>query len=59
VADRPNDDQVSFIHRFGASLDRHVHYHSCIINGMFDAAAAIVEQVRIRVLVNSMSGLPD
>jgi hypothetical protein len=64
---------VSFIHRFGASLNRHVHYHCCVIDGVFeavedaseiseagrfqpaaaltpDAAAAILEQVRVRVL---------
>ncbi len=27
---------MSFIHRFGASLNRHVHYHCCIIDGVFE-----------------------
>jgi hypothetical protein len=27
---------VNFIHRFGASLNRHVHYHCCVINGVFE-----------------------
>jgi hypothetical protein len=27
---------LSFIHRFGASLNRHVHDHCCIIDGVFD-----------------------
>jgi hypothetical protein len=27
---------VSFIHRFGASLNRHIHYHCCIIDGVFE-----------------------
>jgi len=27
---------VSFIHRFGASLNRHVHYHCCVIDGVFE-----------------------
>jgi hypothetical protein len=27
---------VSFIHRFGASLNRHVHYHCCIIDRVFE-----------------------
>ena len=27
---------VSFIHRFGASLNRHVHYNCCIIDGVFE-----------------------
>ena len=27
---------VSFIHRFGASLKRHVHYHCCVIDAVFE-----------------------
>ncbi|WPL14899.1 Putative transposase [Thiorhodovibrio litoralis] len=27
---------VSFIHRFGSSLNRHVHYHCCVIDGVFE-----------------------
>ncbi|WP_162268010.1 transposase [Thiohalocapsa sp. ML1] len=27
---------MSFIHRFGASLNRHVHDHCCVIDGGFD-----------------------
>jgi len=30
---------VSFIHRFGASLNRHVHYHCCVIDGVFEPVA--------------------
>ena len=29
---------VSFIHRFGASLNRDVHYHGCVIDGVFEPA---------------------
>ena len=29
---------MSFIHRFGASLNRHVHYHCCVIDGVFEPA---------------------
>jgi len=29
---------VSFIHRFGASLNRHIHFHCCIIDGVFERA---------------------
>jgi hypothetical protein len=29
---------VSFIHRFGVSLNRHVHYHCCVIDGVFEPA---------------------
>ena len=39
---------VSFIHRFGASLNRHVHYHCCIIDGMFEAVPGAGEAVRFR-----------
>ena len=31
---------VSFIHRFGASLNRHIHYHCCVIDGVFEPVAA-------------------
>ncbi|MBK5967423.1 MULTISPECIES: transposase [Thiorhodovibrio] len=27
---------VSYIHRFGSSLNRYVHYHCCVIDGVFD-----------------------
>ena len=26
---------VSFVHRFGAALNRHLHYHCCILAGVF------------------------
>jgi hypothetical protein len=29
---------VSFIHRFGSSRNRHVHYHCCVIDGAFEPA---------------------
>jgi hypothetical protein len=30
---------VSFVHRFGASLNRHLHYHCCILDGVFEPPA--------------------
>jgi hypothetical protein len=30
---------VAFIHRFGSSLNEHVHFHCCIIDGVFEPAA--------------------
>jgi hypothetical protein len=42
---------VSFIHRFGASLNRHVHYHCCVIDGVFEPvkdAGDVPEFVRFR-----------
>ena len=31
---------VSFLHRLGASLNRHLHYHCCILDGVFDPLQA-------------------
>ena len=28
---------VSFLHRFGSTLNRHVHLHACVIDGVFTA----------------------
>jgi hypothetical protein len=42
---------VSFIHRFGASLNRHVHFHCCVIDGVFEPAedaGDIPQSVRFR-----------
>jgi len=42
---------VSFIQRFGASLNRHVHYHCCAIDGVFEPAedaGDIFQSVRLR-----------
>jgi len=27
---------VSFVHRFGSALNRHVHYHCCVLDGLFE-----------------------
>ena len=27
---------VSFVHRFGSSLNRHTHYHCCVLDGLFE-----------------------
>ena len=29
---------VAFIHRFGSSLNEHVHFHCCVIDGVFESA---------------------
>ena len=31
---------LAFIHRIGASLNEHVHFHCCIIDGVFQPAVA-------------------
>ncbi|CAN5689765.1 IS91-like element ISVsa3 family transposase [soil metagenome] len=30
---------VAFIHRFGSSLNTHVHFHVCVVDGVFEVAA--------------------
>ncbi|MBP6559395.1 MAG: IS91 family transposase [Burkholderiaceae bacterium] len=30
---------VAFIHRFGSSLNAHVHFHVCVVDGVFEAVA--------------------
>ena len=34
---------VAFIHRFGSSLNEHVHFHCCVIDGVFEPAVALDE----------------
>ena len=31
---------VAFIHRFGSSLNGHVHFHVCVVDGVFEAVAS-------------------
>ena len=31
---------VAFIHRFGSSLNEHLHFHCCVIDGVFEPAVA-------------------
>jgi hypothetical protein len=37
---------VSFVHRFGAALNRHLNYHCCILDGVFEPLAEGGVQVR-------------
>jgi hypothetical protein len=30
---------VAFIHRFGSSLNEHVHFHGCVVDGVFEEVA--------------------
>ena len=32
---RPRLGAVSFLHRFGSALNRHVHLHACVTDGLF------------------------
>jgi len=27
---------IAFIHRFGSSLNEHVHFHVCVVDGVFE-----------------------
>jgi hypothetical protein len=40
TASRPRLGAVSFLHRFGSVLNRHVHLHACVIDGVFTPPAA-------------------
>jgi hypothetical protein len=33
---------VAFIHRFGSSLNGHVHFHVCVVDGVFEVVPGIV-----------------
>jgi len=35
AAGRPRLGAVSFLHRFGSALNRHVHLHACVTDGVF------------------------
>jgi hypothetical protein len=32
---RPRLGDISFLHRFGSALNRHVHLHACVTDGVF------------------------
>jgi hypothetical protein len=34
-APRPRPGAVSFLHRFGSAINRHVHLHACVTDGVF------------------------
>ena len=40
TAARPRLGAVSFLHRFGSALNRHVHLHACVTDGVFMPPAA-------------------
>ena len=39
-AARPRLGGISFLHRFGSTLNHHVHLHACVTDGVFVPAAA-------------------
>jgi hypothetical protein len=41
---RPRLGGISFLHRFGSALNRHVHLHACVTDGVFVPAADDAER---------------
>ena len=39
---------VAFIHRFGTTLNSHLHFHCVVIDGVFDAAATSATRAPLR-----------
>ncbi len=37
---------MSFAHRFGSALNEHLHFHCCVIDGVFEPAPEGEEAVR-------------
>jgi len=66
VTESARTGAVSFIHRFGSALNPHIHFHCCVIDGVFstpagrlrfhcahvdaETATAVQSKVRLRVL---------
>jgi len=42
----------AFIHRFASSLNRHVHFHVCVVDGLFEVVAGDHWTSRKRALTN-------
>ncbi len=42
---------VSFVHRFGSALNAHLHFHCCVIDGVFEPDQGSDEAVRFREAV--------
>lgn len=46
VGNKARIGAVAFIHRFGALLNPHVHFHCVVVDGVFEAATEACESVR-------------
>lgn len=42
---------MSFVHRFGSSLNEHVHFHCCVIDGVFQPEQGDEEAARFHEAV--------
>jgi Putative transposase len=60
-ADRPalHIGAVAFINRFGSSLNEHVHFHVCVVDGVFEEVAgnADVQAAALGVVFQPASGI--
>jgi len=54
---------VAFIHRFGSSLNEHVHFHVCVVDGVFEVVAGEVDAdaqaTAPRVIFNPANGIDE
>jgi hypothetical protein len=53
---------VAFIHRFGSSLNEHVHFHVCAVDGVFEAVVGEASEqgtltTATSVMFHSASGI--
>jgi hypothetical protein len=51
-------DAVAFIHRFGSSLNTHVHFHVCVVDGVFEALPD-AESAPQSVIFHAATGLDE
>ena len=49
---------VAFIHRFGSSLNGHVHFHVCVVDGVFEEVAGQGDAEAKEMLGYQHSGFP-
>jgi len=45
---------VAFIHRFGSSLNEHVHFHVCVVDGVFEAVVDEASEQGTRTTATSV-----
>ena len=45
---------VAFIHRFGSSLNEHVHFHVCVVDGVFEAVVGEASEQGTRTTATSV-----
>ncbi len=56
-AEKARQGAVSFVHRFGSALNEHLHFHCCVIDGVFEPGADGEQKVRFREAVLSQTDI--